>query len=206
MVATSFRSAFAAALLAVPLIAVAAAPAAAQQQSEGYKFLDAVKNEKGSDVEQMLNKPGTTVINTRSITTGETAMHIVVQNGSETYLSFLLAKGANPNVRDNVGNAPIVMAANRGRNDLVERLIAGKANVNFSNSNGETALIAAVRRRDLTMIQTLLAAGADPDQADLLAGQSARDYAKLDTRSPAVAKALADAPKAKRRAVSGPKL
>jgi ankyrin repeat protein len=201
MVAQSFRIALLAALLAaVPGTAIA------QQQSEGYKFLDAVKNEKGNDVEQMLNKPGTIVINTRSVSTGETALHIVVQNGSETYLSFLLARGANPNVRDNAGTAPIVMAANRGRNDMIERFVAGKANVNYGNSNGETALIAAVRRRDLTMIQTLLAAGADPDQPDLLAGQSARDYARLDTRSPAVAKALADAPKAKRRAVSGPKL
>ena len=201
MVAKSFRIATAAAfLLAVPTLA------SAQQQSEGYKFLEAVKNEKGSDVEQALNKPGTTVINTRSVSTGETALHIVVENGSETYLTFLLQRGANPNVRDNAGNAPIVMAANKGRNDLVERFIAGKANVNYGNSNGETALIAAVRRRDLSMIQSLLAAGADPDQPDLLAGQSARDYAKLDTRSPAVAKALADAPKAKRAVVSGPKL
>jgi ankyrin repeat protein len=200
MVAKSFRIAATAFLLAIPTLA------SAQQQSEGYKFLDAVKNEKGSDVEQALNKPGTTVINTRSVSTGETALHIVVENGSETYLAFLLQRGANPNVRDNAGNAPIVMAANKGRNDLVERLIAGKANVNYGNSNGETALIAAVRRRDLAMIQTLLAAGADPDQPDLLAGQSARDYAKLDTRSPAVAKALADAPKTKRAVVSGPKL
>lgn len=201
MVVKSFRIATAAAfLLAVPTLA------SAQQQSEGYKFLEAVKNEKGSDVEQALNKPGTTVINTRSVSTGETALHIVVENGSETYLTFLLQRGANPNVRDNAGNAPIVMAANKGRNDLVERFIAGKANVNYGNSNGETALIAAVRRRDLSMIQSLLAAGADPDQPDLLAGQSARDYAKLDTRSPAVAKALADAPKAKRAVVSGPKL
>jgi len=201
MVAKSFRIATTAAfLLAVPTLA------SAQQQSEGYKFLEAVKNEKGSDVEQALNKPGTTVINTRSVSTGETALHIVVENGSETYLTFLLQRGANPNVRDNAGNAPIVMAANKGRNDLVERFIAGKANVNYGNSNGETALIAAVRRRDLSMIQSLLAAGADPDQPDLLAGQSARDYAKLDTRSPAVAKALADAPKAKRAVVSGPKL
>lgn len=200
MVATSIRIALVAAL-----IATAPGIASAQQQSEGYKFLDAVKNEKGNDVEEALNKPGTTVINTRSVSNGETALHIVIQNGSGTYLTYLLSRGANPNVRDNAGTAPIVLAASRGRNDLIEKLIAGRANVNYANSNGETALIVAVRRRDLAMIHTLLAAGADPDQADLLAGQSARDYAKLDVRSPAVAKELADAPKTKRAAVAGPK-
>lgn len=200
MVAKSIRIALAAAL-----IATAPGIASAQQQSEGYKFLDAVKNEKGSDVEEALNKPGTTVINTRSVSNGETALHIVVQNGNGTYLTYLLSRGANPNVRDNAGTAPIVLAASRGRNDLIEKLIAGRANVNYGNSNGETALIVAVRRRDLAMIHTLLTAGADPDQPDLLSGQSAREYAKLDARSPAVAKELADAPKAKRAAVAGPK-
>lgn len=200
MVAKSIRIALVAAL-----IATAPGIASAQQQSEGYKFLDAVKNEKGNDVEEALNKPGTTVINTRSVSNGETALHIVIQNGSGTYLTYLLSRGANPNVRDNAGTAPIVLAASRGRNDLIEKLIAGRANVNYGNSNGETALIVAVRRRDLAMIHTLLTAGADPDQADLLSGQSAREYAKLDVRSPAVAKELADAPKTKRAAVAGPK-
>ncbi|MEG3125035.1 ankyrin repeat domain-containing protein [Sphingomonas sp. GB1N7] len=200
MVAKSIRIALVAAL-----VATAPGIASAQQQSEGYKFLDAVKNEKGNDVEEALNKPGTTVINTRSVSNGETALHIVIQNGSGTYLTYLLSRGANPNVRDNAGTAPIVLAASRGRNDLIEKLIAGRANVNYGNSNGETALIVAVRRRDLAMIHTLLTAGADPDQADLLSGQSAREYAKLDVRSPAVAKELADAPKTKRAAVAGPK-
>lgn len=191
--------------LAAALIAALPGLASAQQQSEGYKFLEAVRNEKGSDVEELLSKPGTTVINARSATNGETALHVVIQNGSGVYLTYLLQHGANPNVRDNAGTAPIVLAATRGRNDLIDQLIAGKANVNYGNSNGETALIVAVRRRDLAMIHTLLAAGADPDQADLLSGQSARDYAKLDARSPAVAKELADAPKVKRAAVAGPK-
>lgn len=200
MVAKPFRIALAATLiLALPGVA------SAQQQSEGYKFLEAVKNEKSTDVEEMLSKPGTTVINTRSVTTGETPLHVVIQNGSGVYLTYLLQHGANPNVRDNAGTAPIVLAASRGRSDLIDKLIAAKANVNYGNSNGETALIVAVCRRDLAMIHTLLTAGADPDQPDLLSGQSARDYAKLDTRSPAVAKELADAPKAKRAAVAGPK-
>lgn len=191
------------ALIAAALLATV--PATAQQQSEGYKFLEAVKGEKIDEINTMLNKPGSVVINTRNISDGNTALHLVVASGNAQYLAYLLSRGAVPNVRNNAGIAPIVLAANKGRADLVGLFLQYKANVNYGNSNGETALIAATRRRDLQLIRILLDAGANPDQPDLLAGMSARDYAAQDTRSPAVAKELADAPKQKKAAVAGPK-
>lgn len=196
-------------LSAIVFAALALAPnlAYAQQQREGYKFLEAVRGEKETEVTAMLEKPGPTVINTRSLTNGETALHIVVQRGDKAYLTYLLQRGANPNVRDDAGVAPIVIAAGKGRTDLIEELVKYKANINYGNSSGETALIRAVQRRDLEMVRVLLADGADPDQVDLLAGMSARDYARDDRRTPALAKLLEDAPKkAKASTVAGPKL
>ncbi|WP_260597228.1 ankyrin repeat domain-containing protein [Sphingomonas endolithica] len=190
--------------LAATLFILPVAAQAQGTQSEGYKFLEAVRSEKGNDIVEMLNKPGTTVINARSVTSGESALHIVVQNGNAEYLSFLLSRGANPNVRDNDGNTPLLLAAGKGRTDLVEKLLAGKANVNLGNASRETALIRAVQRRDLQMVQTLLTAGADADQVDL-SGTSARDYAKRDGRSPAIIKAIDEAPKKPKAAVAGPK-
>jgi ankyrin repeat protein len=198
----SFRTS--ALALAATLFILPAAAQAQGNQSEGYKFLEAVRSEKGNDIVEMLNKPGTTVINARSVTSGESALHIVVQNGNLEYLGFLLSRGANPNVRDNAGNTPLLLAASKGRNDLVEKLLAGKANVNLGNASRETALIRAVQRRDLQMVQTLLTAGADTDQVDL-SGTSARDYAKRDARSPAILKAIEEAPKKPKAAVAGPK-
>ena len=192
--------------LALTAALVLLAPVAqAQNQSEGYKFLEAVRGEKGKEVEDMLNRPGSVVINTRSVTDGETALHVVTKSGNGDYLAYLLSRGANPNVRDNAGTAPLVLAADRGREDLVQTFIKYKANVNYGNSNGETALIVAVRRRNLPLIRTLLDAGANPDQADLLTGMSARAYAAQDTRTPAVARELEAAPKKPKAAVSGPK-
>nr|WP_299907343.1 ankyrin repeat domain-containing protein [Sphingomonas bacterium] len=191
--------------LAVALLGTAI-PAQAQQQSESYKFLQAVRDAKGDDVTKMLNVPGTTVINTRDYSTGEGALHIVVKRGDGTYLRFLLAKGADPNLRDERGNTPMLVAAGLGEIDLMQILLTANANVNLANSSGETPLIRAVQRRDLGMARTLLAANADPDQADLLAGKSARDYANEDTRATAMAKLMAETPKKERRAVSGPKL
>ncbi|WP_374942879.1 ankyrin repeat domain-containing protein [Sphingomonas sp.] len=189
------------------LLLGAAVPAAAQQQSESYKFLQAVRDAKGNDVTQMMDKPGSTLVNTRDASTGETALHIVVKRGDATYARYLIAKGADVNARDARGNTPLLLAVNAGDGDLVALLAGQRANANLGNSAGETPLIRAVQRRDLELARQLLAAGADPDQADLMAGKSARDYATEDARTPpAIVKLLAETPKRARRAVSGPKL
>lgn len=187
------------------LAATLAVPAAAQQQSEGYKFLQAVRDSKGDDVIAALNKPGSTVVNARDVTTGEAAIHIVVRRGDAVYLRFLLQKGADANLRDGKGNTPMLLAVVSGQSELIPILYEAKANPNLGNSAGETPLIRAVQRRDLSEIRELLSIGADPDQADIIAGMSARAYAKQDNRNPAVTKELMDAPKKTRAAVSGPK-
>jgi len=92
-----------------------------------------------------------------------------------------------------------------GQTGMIPILTAAGANPNLANSAGETPLIRAVQRRDVGMIRVLLTEGADPDQADIMAGMSARDYAKQDGRNPVVTKLLADAPKKVKKAVSGPK-
>lgn len=183
-----------------------AAPVAAQFQSDSYKFLTAIKDGKNDDVVTALNKPGNTLVNTRDRTTGETALHIVIKRGDMVYLTFLLARGADPNARDAKGTTPLLAAIISGNDQFIQPLTAAHANPNLANSSGETPLILAVQRRDMTMVRDLIAAGADPDQADVIAGKSARDYATLDPRNTAIAKVLADTPKKARRAVAGPRL
>ena len=193
--------------LALFLAAAALAmPATAQFQSDGYKFLQAVKDGKGNDVIAALNKPGNTIVNTRDTSTGETALHIVVRRGDSLYTKFLLEKGADPNARDGKGNTPLIDAVVGGYDQLIPVLIDGKASPNLGNSSGETPLIMAVHRRDADTVRVLLKAGADPDQTDSLAGKSARDYAALDTRSTMISKLFVDVPRKARRAVAGPRL
>lgn len=192
--------------LFVPVFLLTALPAAAQQQSQGYKFLEAVRKSSGDEVVKMLDQPGQRIVNARDVTTGEGALHIVVKRGDATYLRFLLARGADPNMRDGRGDTPLLLAVQYGQNDMVDILAAAKANPNLANGGGETPLIRAVQKRDLALVRSLLAAGANPDQTDNVAGMSARDYANADTRSPAIAKLIDEKPKRAVRAVAGPRM
>ena len=157
---------------------VAPFPAAAQF-SESYKFLDGVRKKDGDVVNEMLSKPSTQIVNTRDITTGETALHIVTARRDLVWMQFLIGKGANVNARNGKGETPLEIAAELGFVDGVDLLISVGAKVDETNNTGSTPLIDAVSRRDLDVVRSLLKAGANPDRPDN-SGRSARDYATLD--------------------------
>lgn len=152
------------------------------QFSDSYRFLEAVKKKDGAKVNEMLDEPGSTIVNTRDITSGEGALHIVTGRRDITWMSFLIAKGANVNVRDQRGVTPLVLASNLGFIEGVELLVDRKARVDEANDTGETPLITAVHRKNLALVRILLKAGANPDRADN-SGRSARDYAALEGRA-----------------------
>ena len=169
--------------LAPLLIGAACVSAPALAQFSGsYKFLEAVRKKNGEEVEQALSDPRSTMINTRDATTGQTALHIVTARRDLTWMTYLIAKGANVNARDGQGVTPLQLASNLGFVEGMELLVEKNARVDEPNTAGETPLISAVHRRDLGMMRILLKAGANPDRADN-SGRTARDYALLSGRS-----------------------
>jgi len=166
------------AIIGALLGAIAATPVAAQMFSDGFEFLKAVKDRDGDAVTEALSEPGTTIINSRDITSGETALHIVTQRRDALWIRFLTSRGANPNIRDKKGIYPIQLAVTMGFAEGVEALIKAGAEVEVTDNSGETPLIAAIHRRDIPLIRLLLTNGANPDRADN-SGRSARDYAGL---------------------------
>lgn len=180
--------------------------AAAQNYSEGYKFLKAVRDRDGETVTSMVEAPGSRVVDSRDPTNGENALQIVVARQDAAWLGFLLAKGANPNMQDDAGNTPLMQAVDAGFADGVRRLISGKANVNLANRSGETPLIRAVQKRDVNMVRLLVTNGADADRRDVIAGMSARDYAARDTRVPMLLKAIEEDKAKPSKGMSGPVL
>ncbi|MEV4935926.1 ankyrin repeat domain-containing protein [Sphingobium sp. LSP13-1-1.1] len=179
---------------AAALTLVLLSPVAAQAQfSDNYNFLKAVKDADGQKVTDLIQKPGSTVINSRDVTSGDTALHLVVARRDNTWLTFLLAKGANPNLTDNNGNTPLMDAVQARFEEGVRSLLSFNAQVDKANGSGETPLIRAVQLRDVELVRLLVAQGANPDKRDTIAGMSARDYAARDSRTPGLTEALSAA-------------
>ena len=170
-------------ILTATTAAMLVLPGAAQaQMGKSYKFLESVRDKKAQEVTDTLAEPGTTIVNTQDGSTGETALHIVTGRRDTLWVNFLLAKGADPNIRDNHGQTPLWLATNLGYTEGMDLLIKSGATVDVPNSTGETPLIVAVHRHDPAMMRLLLKAGANPDRTDA-SGRSARDYAALDRSS-----------------------
>ena len=190
-------------LLALAMLATAA-PAAAQNYSDGYTFLKAVKERDGTKVTGLVSQPGSIAINTRDRAGGDGALHYVVRDRDLTWLSFLLGKGARADIQNQQGNTPLILAAQLGWLEGAELLLGRNASVDLPNSRGETPLIFAVQRGHLAMVRLLMAEGANPKRTDSVAGYSAIDYATRDGRNPAILKLLQTPAQPKK--VAGPKL
>ncbi|WP_233992039.1 ankyrin repeat domain-containing protein [Porphyrobacter sp. AAP82] len=193
------RAAIASALL--PALALSL-PAAAQFQSEGYQFLEAVKESDGDKATEMLSKPGTQIVNTRDITSGDTGLHIAVARADLLWVRFLLQRGADANIRNKKGATPIQLATALGFTDGVAALIKGGASIDIADQTGETPLITAVHARNAALVRLMLEKGADPDRNDN-SGRSARNYMELQAGNDILRQIFADADA--KRAAAGTK-
>lgn len=202
---TAIRPALIALAVAVAAAGVGAPPVQAQF-SDSYNFLKAVRDRDVLKAKEFIDKPGSTIVNSRDRDTGETALHVVVKRRDTPWLGFLLQQGADPNARDSDGATPLMIAATAGYADGVRVLLAARARVDESNARGETALIRAVHGRDAASARQLLEAGADPDRPDNLTGLSAREYALRDHRNAPVGRLLAEAGKTAPAKAAGPQL
>lgn len=198
----SKRSAAAAALLLMSL----AVPAGAQFTSPGYSFLQAVRERDGTKATELLQQPGSNVVNYRD-DSGDAAIHIVTASRDLTWLRFLMGKGADLNVANRSGDTPLIIAARIGFAEAADSLLSRGAQVDKPNRRGETPLIIAVQQRNLPLVRLLAERGASPDRTDNATGRSARDYARMDSRGPEMLRIM-DMAKAARKpvAVAGPKL
>ena len=159
-----------------------AAPVAAQVSGyDGVNFVRAVR-ESDADKAIPLLASRAGVVNARDAN-GDTALTIAIARNDSMWAFFLLDRGADPNLAGVNDDTPLIVAARVGFVDAAEQLIARKAKVDLPNRRGETPLIVAVQQRQKDLVRLLLDNGADPDRTDNVAGLSARDYAKRDTRS-----------------------
>ena len=114
-------------LLLLGIAFAATAPANAQLYSKDISPRSG-KDRDGDTATEMLNVPGTQIINTRDLTTGETGLHVVTARRDALWIRFLLQRGA-PNIRDRNGVTPIQLAMRLGFVEGVEELIKKGAQV-----------------------------------------------------------------------------
>jgi ankyrin repeat protein len=189
-------------------IAAIAVPATAQDfgtGSDGEAFIKAVREEDNAKALELLNGPGTRLVNYRSYQ-GETALHIAVQHRDLTWVRYLLGKKADANIGNREGDTPLILAARTGFVEAADYMLQFGANPDATNRMGETALIVAVQQRQAAVVRKLLENGANPDKADHAAGFSARDYARRDNRNTELLKLIETVQSKKKKAVAGPKL
>lgn len=107
---------------------------------------------------------------------GNTPLHRVVPppsgNGSSKTppgpdyvdtLEVLIANGAGVNIRNNLDQTALHMAAKTELKEFLEILLQAGADINAIDNNFQSPLHAAVEAERLENVQILLAAGADPD-------------------------------------------
>ena len=191
-------------IIPAALVAAAFAPlptpfasAEAQQVSPAYTFLKAVEDRDGTKATSMLQTPSNRVVNAQRSSDGKTAMHMVVERRDSTWITFLLANKADPNIGDRNGDTPLMLATQLGYLDGMELLLKYGGKGDESNRAGETPLIRAVQLRDSEAIRLLMKNGANPNITDHASGRSALDYAKLDRRSSDLVDLLQNKPAAK---------
>ena len=106
-------------------------------------------------------------------------LHSACSDGNVSRVQFLPASGLDPNAQDGGGWSPLMEAAGRGQEGVVE-LLLGQPNINLEarSNHGNTALIqaAAGGHLSLSVVQLLLHHGADPAAVSNI-GMSVLDWA-----------------------------
>ena len=95
---------------------------------------------------------------------GNTGLHsVVIEDCLSTVVLHLLAAGVDPNSKNNDGDTPVHLAAERLRVDTLRCLLAAGGDPNAQGVNGNTALhwASAIARNSVPVVELLLTAGAD---------------------------------------------
>ncbi|KAK1448331.1 hypothetical protein CCUS01_11739 [Colletotrichum cuscutae] len=119
-------------------------------------------------VKELLNRGA----DVNDLTTNEnfpqgTALQVACESGKVEIVTLLLERGANPDLGTGEDTCPIIAAAMKGEQAILELLVKAKAEVNvFGGWDNSTVLINAVINLPVESLRVLVDAGADVNLAD----------------------------------------
>ncbi len=99
--------------------------------------------------------------------------------GDDRTIRELLESGADPNIKNELGQTVLIEACRRGKLEIVRLLLESGASPNLANSNGTTPLMFAKTHAfasgSINLMNLLISYGAKIDQKDKY-GKTALDY------------------------------
>ncbi|KAF4556688.1 Ankyrin repeat-containing protein 30 [Elsinoe fawcettii] len=99
--------------------------------------------------------------------TDRSALHLAVQETSNTMIRFLLAHGADINKQDSHGDTPLHLAAATGNIEVITTLLEHSADPDLADWTGRTPLYAAVERGHQAAVTLLIEAATNIDWKDI---------------------------------------
>lgn len=119
------------------------------------------------------------------LTFGTTPLIAAATFGNADVVKFLLANGAEVNMRNEREETALMVAAEHGQTEVVRVLLANGADVNAKDNLGHTALMIAAASASVEIVKMLLAAGADRNAVNDM-GETALSYIQRSSRRSAV--------------------
>ena len=103
-------------------------------------------------------------------------LHSAAENGFLHEICAMLENEVDVDVKDDYGYTPLMLAANKGRVDVVELFYRNRADINVRSNRGWTAVMMATKNNDRKMISLLLQNGA------ILAGSALTNVINQDEK------------------------
>jgi len=91
---------------------------------------------------------------------GNSVLHWACYSGKVSVVRSLLEKGAKPNLLNNLGSTPLMVAVRYGIHDVVKVLVESKVDINILSHDGKNALTIAVGCNHYETVEFLLGVGA----------------------------------------------
>jgi ankyrin repeat protein len=132
---------------------------------------------------------------TLSAQTPTTPLHQAVLSGDGAAVQRLIRSGADVNAANRYGVTPLLLAAQRGRGDLIGGLLKAGASVKRAEATlpeGQTLVMHAARTGDIASLKALIAAGSNVNARETRTGTAAVIWAAIGNRADAV-RVLAEA-------------
>jgi ankyrin repeat protein len=159
---------------------VSTAGTAVLDAADDLRLVEAVQRQDRTAIRTLLqqraNVPG---VNVRQ-PDGATAIAWAAHWDDLETAELLLRAGADVNVANDLGIAPLSLACKNGSASMVEKLLAAGANPNAASSTGETPLITAARTGNPNVVKALLARGAEVNTTRTALKQTPLMYASAE--------------------------